>query len=126
MQERLAELLRQRALVAEHLAWLDREIGRLASQATPPAAPSVATPAPVATPPSITADALAPATETPALALPEHRPADIKDDVKRGCFVYVAIAALLVVLGGGLLVWASQAYKRSHPPKPPAESSIAP
>ena len=32
MSDRLAELVRQRALVQEHLAWLDREIARAAQK----------------------------------------------------------------------------------------------
>ncbi|HWZ95872.1 MAG TPA: hypothetical protein VNW30_11815 [Opitutaceae bacterium] len=34
--DRLQELRRQRALVQEHLAWLDREIVSASSEATPP------------------------------------------------------------------------------------------
>src|SRR5690349_2525236 len=37
--DRLQQLLRQRALLQEHLAWLDREIAA-ASEGTPPPAPT--------------------------------------------------------------------------------------
>lgn len=136
MQDRLAELRRQRALIAEHLAWLDREIsapsGITASstQAVPPPAlpPPLATTAAPTSPPlpdpaAILARATEPKPETPPPAatdahadlLPEHRPADIKNDVRRGCFLYLALATLAVLLFGGLLIWASRAYKKSHP-----------
>lgn len=38
--DRLHELHRQRALIAEHLAWIDRDIVRLTRSDTPVAAPS--------------------------------------------------------------------------------------
>ncbi len=140
MQDRLAELLRQRALVAEHLAWLDREI---ATEATATAAPAVAAAANAAAAPqtavppappapvviaALSTQAASEAAPTPPQAaephaslLPEHRPTDIKQDVKRGCFLYMAIATLLIVALGALLVWASQQYKKTHPAKPSVE-----
>ncbi len=141
MQDRLAELRRQRALIAEHLAWLDREITAAGSASiTPSAAPppqvvKVAPPAPPLDPASILAKvAEPPATVAPSAPddphtdlLPEHRPADIKSDVRRGCFLYLALATLAVVVFGGLLVWASRAYKHSQQQPPrneqPAERS---
>lgn len=59
MSDRLAELLRQKQLLQEHLNWLDQEIARTATSAvlgTPPP-PSIAKPAPAvtATPPPETA-----------------------------------------------------------------------
>lgn len=39
MPDRLQQLLRQRALLQEHLAWLDREIAEASGAATPPVAP---------------------------------------------------------------------------------------
>lgn len=50
--------------------------------------------------------------------LPEHNPANIHQAVRHGCFFYVVLAALLLVTGGALLVWASQEYKKKHPPAP--------
>lgn len=125
MQDRLAELRRQRALVAEHLVWLDREIAAAEGKPTP--APLPALPPP---PAPTAAEILARAAEpTPALApvasdqpeaslLPEHQPADIKNDVRRGCLLYFALASAAVIAIGGLLVWASQVYKKSNPPAP--------
>ena len=74
MSDRLAELLRQKQLLQEHLNWLDQEIARTATSAvlgTPPS-PSVAKPAPEApaTPPEAVVSAL-PA--TPAVAMPVRK-----------------------------------------------------
>ncbi len=132
MQDRLAELRRQRALIAEHLAWLDREIaaGGTAPVATTaaPTTPVVksAPPPPAIDPAAILAKAAEPQTAvTPPATdgphtdlLPEHRPADIKSDVRRGCFLYLALATLAVIVFGGLLVWASRAYKHSQQQPP--------
>lgn len=114
MTDRLAELRRQRALVAEHLAWLDREIAAANPAAPPPPSlsPAVESPAVTATrseplPP-------APAPQPPASALPESRPADIRRDVRRGCLLYFALAALLVAGGCALLVWVSRTYNSAH------------
>jgi hypothetical protein len=136
MQDRLAELRRQRALVAEHLAWLDRELGALSTAATP--APAV--PAPTGTTPVVTAgdtpptSAVPPATPAPTAdiapaaieLLPETKPTEIKQDVRRGCLLYFAIASAAAIAAIALLVWASQAYKRSHPSKPRIEQPAQP
>lgn len=125
MQDRLAELRRQRALVAEHLAWLDREIA--AVPAVVPAVPAQPTPAPAPASAAIPIGNPLPAASQPepsaatpadALPLPEAKPAEIKDDVRRGCLLYFALASLFAITVIALLIWASQAYKKSHPPKP--------
>ena len=140
MPDRLAELRRQRAHIADHLAWLDREIASAAATIQPQessaaTAPSAAFPEPTPQPfapkppldpaailavakPSPATAAVRPDTDAHAHLLPEHQPADVKQDVRRGCFLYFGLASLLVVVGCALLVWASQVYKKSHPPKP--------
>ena len=116
MSDRLTELFRQRALVAEHLAWLDREIARLGN--APAAHPGQAAPAPsapAATPAPAIPDALRaaiPATTTPptgvatdaatppAEEIPEQyrfSPTTVHQDVRKGCLLY--FAAAFVVLG---------------------------
>lgn len=117
MSDRLNELRRQRALVAEQLAWLDREIS--AAAGAPPAAPVA--PAPVTTPaapvtprPEPVSAPTPPATVDPEVStavaadadslLDEYRvaPEELKTDVKKGCFLYffAALALLaLVVIG---------------------------
>ena len=93
--DRLAELRHQRALVQEQLVWLDREIAaQTAGQpvaAPPPAAPSL--------------QSISPRAETPRkdaavdAIMDDYRvpPAALHQDVRKGCFVYLAIA--VIVLG---------------------------
>lgn len=81
---RLAELQRQRDLVRQHLAWLDREIaaslGPAAGQ-TPP-------------PPAGLADASEP-TASPAAAAVQPDPASAAASARRGCFLFAVIVALV-------------------------------
>ena len=126
MSDRHSELVRQRALLLEHLAWIDREIAQanMAAPALPPmppvpsvttaplpfsaAAPGVsAAPGPnVATNQSSVPAALAP----PAIAVPgrpgvtdevleQYRvsPKAVHQDVRKGCLLYFIGA--FVVLG---------------------------
>ncbi|MBI2518314.1 MAG: hypothetical protein HYV95_15650 [Opitutae bacterium] len=112
MSERLQELQRQRALLQEHLAWLDREIateqGRPAptGPATPPSPlsplPLPPTPRPVASAPDRDVDAL--------LAQYSEKTGNVKQDVRRGCFLYFAAAFALV----GLAVLALYLYSRNR------------
>ena len=123
MSDRLDDLRRQRALVAEHLAWLDREIA-----AAQPAAPKPAPPAPVAAPavPSTRKEGFhapaAPATTPPGVArsgpTKDDRQADdilsnyrvepnaMKSDIKKGCFLYFFGALALVALVVAVLYFA--------------------
>ena len=131
MQDRLAELRRQRALVVEHLGWLDREIAAAAPSglsSTPAVQPNIAEqPATLAeaslavVPPSQSSSS-----DAVPSPLPNLRPADIKQDVRRGCFLYFGLALLLVVLAGALLIGASQTYKAKPPPVPLVEVPEAP
>jgi len=124
--DRLAELLRQRALLHEHLAWLDAEIAAAsgpAATASATAPPAVAIrpattaprlPAPVApAAAAIPAPALAPpvgTAPTPGLTeasaeaiLSEYqvKPDNLRQDVRKGCLLY--FAASFVLLGLGVL-----------------------
>jgi len=122
MSDRLTELRRQRALVQEHLAWLDREIAEAsgadssagpvfppssaASDVPPPAAAVVVAAAlkARAAVPAVSATTPTPVPESPAVAaaadaiLDEYRvaPDALKTDVKKGCFLYFALALVLV------------------------------
>lgn len=120
MLDRLSELRRQRALLQEHLAWLDREIADAAAgrgdsaAAAPSPAPPAATGAVPASAPGIAAD-------PPRESAPPAGPADssavkiepdaileqyrtpggsLQSDVRKGCFLY--FAAALVLLGAGV------------------------
>jgi hypothetical protein len=119
MPDRHSELLRQRALVLEHLAWLDREIASTNPLSAVPAVPTLPVAPSVTTPPAASmvpaSDAADPAipllspvsaaqTEpVPALEsdgiLEQYRvtPAAVHQDVRKGCFLY--FAAAFVVLG---------------------------
>jgi len=108
MSDRLAELVRQRALVQEHLAWLNREIANAAeaAKATTAAPPAPLPPAGArAVPPTVI---LAPAPAAPAtgmgavqadeiMAQYQATPANVKQDVRKGCLLY--FSAALVLLG---------------------------
>lgn len=128
MSDRLQELLRQRALVEEHLAWLDRQIAEATpDRAAPPPPPPVAprytlkpaassAPAPqgylASQAASIARHAAAPVAppaprdENPAVAtaadaiLEEYRvsPDSLKTDVRKGCFLYFFVALAVVGL----------------------------
>jgi hypothetical protein len=102
MSERLQDLHRQRALLQEHLAWLDREISRetgampAVTAVVPPAAPSTPTPAPAPILP--TSD---PATELIS-RYNQESPGDMAKNAKRGCmisFVFAMVALALLALG---------------------------
>lgn len=119
MSDRLQELLRQRALVEEHLAWLDGEIAAAGGEsadkseaplwpaASPakPASPNPAVSALTATPPAVALPS------TPALPpevakvadqiIEEYRvePKALHTDVRKGCLLYFFAALGLVILG---------------------------
>lgn len=112
MSDRLAELRRQRALIQDHLTWLDREI---AAEAQKPAASGTgaaavttsATPAPAE--PQTTPLAARPATTVAAPTTPEDAeailaqyrasPDSMRTDVRKGCWLYfVGAFALLGIV----------------------------
>jgi hypothetical protein len=111
MSERLNELRRQRALLQEHLAWLDREIAAEQGH-PPPATAAVAPPAPLPAPtPASPATALASERDPDAiLARYREQTGDLKQNVRRGCFLYFIAAFALV----GLAVLALYFYSRSR------------
>jgi len=110
MSDRLNDLRRQRALVAEHLAWLDREIAETSGLSTvaPLAAPSPTPPAPPAHPEPatrvealVTAAELSPEAAADAEAILEQyrvQPDSLQTDVKKGCFLYFFAALAFVAL----------------------------
>lgn len=136
MSDRLAELRRQRALLEEHLAWLDREMGAQTRQdsaarggAPNPIAPLPRTAAParalslapgadaIARPPfaAVAPDPGAGVSTLPAQPMPvadavldKYRvaPEAMKSDVRKGCFLYFVAAFVLLGLGVTILWWA--------------------
>ena len=106
--DRLAELLRQRALLQEHLAWLDREIAawRLAvggparNEAVPAVnIPAAIKPEPETTRPIVSAEPARPTADVDAL-LEEYRvpPKTLQQDVRKGCLLYFLSGFLVLGL----------------------------
>jgi len=117
MSDRLAELVRQRALVQEHLAWLNREIAAAAEAAKTAAAASGGTtdgsPSPESSlSPASSSAALRPvvAPSSPAsepaeaedpdaiIARYQVAPGTVKQDVRKGCLLYFVGAFVLLGL----------------------------
>ena len=105
MSDRLKELQRQRALIAEQLAWVDREIAAVSSTvaASEPAPLAVERPAfaPISSPVQVSGDqaALDAAAEEILAQYKKEGPTP-EGSVKRGCFLYFFIA--LALLGAGV------------------------
>lgn len=120
MSDRLQELLRQKALLSEHAAWLDREIA-LERERTAPALETGAAPPPVVPTEPAPAGPVEPTGQpTPASQEPvpatsgsvpagastppipaEYRtePKEIRQKVTRGCLTYFVIGLVLLGLG---------------------------
>jgi hypothetical protein len=116
MSDRLRELLRQRALLQEHLAWLEREITAASDKGVPPAelplakivVPPTPTPAAIPTlahsgPVIATTGTTRPVPVTAQAAeaiLEEYRvpPNALQQDVRRGCLLYFAAGFLIFAL----------------------------
>lgn len=117
MSDRLNELRRQRALVQQHLDWLDDEIASASGASAP------TTPRPLSPPPSgylasqaaaiarsapvPTASVSAPSDDNPVVSatadaiLAEYRvaPDSLKTDIRKGCLLYFFGALVLVAAG---------------------------
>jgi hypothetical protein len=124
MSERLNELKRQRALVQEHLDWIEREITAEAGRSGPQA-PGESPPTPAL--PVAPASWSVPPAQTPRPASIEPRPGatrdamgiiesyrddskDVRQDVKKGCFLYFALA--LGLLGLAVVFLYYMTFKR--------------
>ena len=126
MTDRLAELRRQRLLISEHLAWLDREIAQIEGTAaqsplvsqTPAKAAISSSPeteGPAETPPPVRpegtpqgpepAAAAATGVDAPEILLEEFRapPGAVNRDVRQGCLLYFAAAFVLLGIGVAIL-----------------------
>ena len=100
MSDRLTDLQRQRALAQEQVAWFDREIARERGETvlpavTTPAALTSATPAMTGKPVAARADD---ADLRAAEILERFKKTEppVRDDVRRGCFLYFFSAFALL------------------------------
>jgi hypothetical protein len=107
MSDRLAELVRQRALMQEHLAWLNREIEQASktAAASPSGAIEPRAPAAAVNSPGSSIMTGAPDAEE-ILAQYRLPPAAVKENVRKGCFLYFAAALVLLVLGVAIFYFA--------------------
>ena len=150
--ERLSKMKAQREAIRAHLAWLDGEIAEAEKHVSPeaatptagsspePVAPAPAVAAPTAPAPAaaVAATPLSPAaTPVPGAGDPplppefahlEVRPNDIRNEVRKGCMIYLAVAIVLGLLGLGLLYLL---FGRTDPMEkrrsaPPPSSSLSP
>jgi len=111
VSDRLEELRRQRALLQQHLAWLDAEIAAASQSLTTPrtTAAKIDRPAPraPAIPSPIESISLRTTSADTALAdmiaAQEGAPAHSAHAAKRGCIV--AFSVLLLVLGAAVSAW---------------------
>lgn len=113
MSERLTELLRQRTLIQDHLAWLDREIAAEQGQPTPPrdaANPSIpSTLAKIAMPATATAtkrlSAIDEAEAEKIIGQFQRDPNTLKTDARRGILTAFGIAFGLLTLVAFIAYW---------------------
>ncbi len=113
MSDRLDEFRRQRALLREHLAWLEREIAALEGNAPP----AHGAERPYAQPPQAQPPAIAtgtPVSEIDAESiLAEYRqpPVSIQKRARLGCLLYFFGALAIIVLSVAVLY---MVVKRAH------------
>ncbi|HUJ43365.1 MAG TPA: hypothetical protein VLW52_07140 [Opitutaceae bacterium] len=105
MSDRLQELLRQKILLDEHVAWLQREIAAERARAGDCSPPASAAPPPVTAPPPAMTDREADA------VLDQYRdsPQSLHQAVKRGCLLYFFGALAALGLGALVVYFASRA-----------------
>jgi hypothetical protein len=60
--------------------------------------------------PPHTAAAAMSSSAIPETALPEVDPGSIRNEVRRGCFIYVAIITLLLAASIAVAVWIARSY----------------
>lgn len=132
MPDRLQELIQQRRLIEEHLAWLNREIaatlphptGGGVSDSRAQLTQTSSTVRPIH-PPQTGAMAEATLAEKDAdniLAEFQQNPQNLRQDVRRGCLIYFGVFMALLMLGVFLLYlnYASRNRTLSPPPLAPA------
>ncbi len=102
MSDRLTELQRQRALAQEQLAWFDREIARESGGQAASPAPSAPVGGIASPSGTLQSGGESPAADTEAEKILErfrHTGHPVRDEVKRGCFLYFFAAFGLLIFG---------------------------
>ena len=115
MSDRLTELQRQRALIQDHLTWLDQEIAAASGQAVAPSTSALR-----AAQPAVPAVVAAAPEEPLADELLAKFTADKKSSVqgvKKGCVQLFALGMVLLVLGIYGLYRYSRSLHENDPPK---------
>ena len=107
MADRLEELRKQRALVQQHLTWLDHEIAAMTVTrlTLPPFAMRSGTRPPVAPTATTPAVPMAPGAGVPIPELSDFQvdPDNVHGDTRRGCILYAAIALIVMALICGVI-----------------------
>ena len=104
MTPRMEQLQRQRALLQEHLRWLESEIAtETASVLTTRTA--TAAPAPAITAPPASAAGPAALATAPTAEVPEADVRGIHSEVRSGCLLYFAIAFVALAAVVGFVYW---------------------
>ena len=105
MSDRLTELQRQRALIQEHLAWLDHEIAAAQGKPLPP---------PIAARPPTPANGAQSTVKLPATSGPDVEkiisqyqkdPNALTTDTKRGCLLAFGLAMGVIALAAFVAYW---------------------
>jgi hypothetical protein len=108
MSERLPELLRQRALIQEHLAWLDREIAAAQGLPTPPrpvATSPLTAPAPTTIHAPLGISSKIDDEAATIIGQYQKDPNVLKTDTKRGCLVAFGIGFGLFAVIAFIAYW---------------------
>ncbi|HKB90276.1 MAG TPA: hypothetical protein VKC60_07135 [Opitutaceae bacterium] len=97
MPDPLDELRAQRDLVAQHLAWLDRQIAARSGKPAPGPTPASLAPSRVSGGQATSQDSQDVAIER-LIEQYQSKPADVHKEVKRGCVLYLFLAFGLIAL----------------------------
>ena len=104
MSDRLTELQRQRALIQEHLAWLDHEIAAAQGRPLPPSTATQAAPANGGLSTAKLPAASGPDVEK-IITQYQKDPNALTTDTKRGCLMAFGIAMGVMALAAFVAYW---------------------
>jgi len=104
MPDRLPELQRQRALLQDHLAWLDREIAAAQGKLVP-MPPAASQPAPAKAPAAPLHSATSEAAAEIIISQYQKDPGSVKTDTKRGCLTIFGYAMGVLALTAFISYW---------------------